>query len=120
MRIVANYQNNVIDLELDKEALGIQLNDSRNRQQDYLDDLKVERASVSALKDQIIKIKEGFRGTARENIREIEVEISDKAQGREAHRVSDQFEHEKSEKSHRGHRKIFDAGFRESRASNNR
>ena len=57
MKIVANYQNNVIDLELDKESLGTQLNDARNRQQDYLDDLKVERASVSALKEQIIKIK---------------------------------------------------------------
>ena len=69
MKIVANYQNNVIDLELDKESLGTQLNDARNRQQDYFDDLKVEKATVSALKEQIIKIKEGFRGIARENLR---------------------------------------------------
>lgn len=69
MKIVANYQNNVIDLELDKEALGIQLNDARNKQQDYLDELKVERASVTALKEQVIKLKEGYRGIARDNLR---------------------------------------------------
>lgn len=41
MKMVANYQNNSIDLELDKEALVFQLNDARNKQQDYLDQLKV-------------------------------------------------------------------------------
>lgn len=79
MKIVANYQNNVIDLELDKESLGTQLNDARNRQQDYLDDLKVQRASVSALKEQIIKIKEDFRGIARGNLKTLEDQIAEKA-----------------------------------------
>lgn len=50
MKMVANYQNNVIDLELDKEALIFQLNDARNKQDDYFDELKVERASTVALK----------------------------------------------------------------------
>ena len=57
MKMVANYQNNVIDLELDKEALIFQLNDARNKQDDYLDEIKVERATVNALKEQLIKIK---------------------------------------------------------------
>ena len=51
MKMVANYQNNVIDLELDKEALVFQLNDSRAKQNDYLNELNVQRTAVSALKD---------------------------------------------------------------------
>lgn len=73
MKMVANYQNNVIDLELDKESLVLQLNDSRNKQQDYLDQLKVEKASVSVLKEQIMKMKEAYHEAARNNVRVLDV-----------------------------------------------
>jgi hypothetical protein len=35
----------------------MQLNDSRNKQDEYLDELKVERGIVHTLKDQLLKIK---------------------------------------------------------------
>ena len=116
-RIVANYQNNVQDLTLDKERLGFELEHAQSLQRNYLSDLDVERASVAALRRQVVDMKDGFRGIARDNLREIEGEIADKAHGREAHRHE---ELEKSEKSFRGHRKIFEGEVRVSRASNQR
>ena len=92
-RIVANYQNNVQDLTLDKERLGFELEHAQSLQHNYLSDLDVERASVAALRRQVVDMKDGFRGIARDNLREIEGEIADNAHGREAHR------HEELEKS---------------------